>query len=309
MENYYEKYIKYKNKYLILKQGIDEQQLCSNKGGGYFHERNQVRGAEGKRMLGFKSINIKIELKEDTPLYNYLNDNQSKINFSNKTPLSYLFHITLLNFEINMDHPLNKIGNNGRFYLNNFVYKYENNKMLTDKFKNFINEIGLKNKFYECFSGTEFETDKYNILGKDNKFFVQSLSYNTINDENGKSQITKFRTYFYDKLSEYVQTIDPDIEPIFRTKKVSIGGNNYTLIYYDKKSGKKSSTYDESEPLIAVPDFYWGNNVWTPHISLFKFDTNELPTEEKQITQILNTTYKKIKFILNDDNVNDVLIE
>jgi len=309
MDNYYEKYIKYKNKYLMLKKEIDGQQLNSNSGGGYFHERNQERRVENKKMLGFKSINIKIELEQNTPLYNYLDNNQSKINFLNKSQLPYLYHITLLNFEINMDHPLNIIGNNRKFENNNFVYKNGTNKLLTNKFKMFIENIGLKNEFYRYFSGTEFESTEYNILGRDDKFFVQSLSYNPIFGTDRKSKITKFRTYFYNELSKYIQSIDSDIEPRFRTETKSISGFNYTLIYFDKKSNKKSTSYDETEPLIAVPDFYWGNNVWTPHISLFKLDSSSTPSIQEQNIQILNTTYKKIKFILNDDNVKDILVE
>ena len=308
MENYYHKYINYKNKYLMLKKEVDEKQLTSY-GGGYFHERNQERRIVGKRMLGFKSINIKIELEQNTPLYKYLDDNKNKINFINKVELQYLFHITLLNFEINMDHPLNIIGNNGRFAFNNFVYKNGTDKLITDKFKNFVQNISLKNIFYGYFSGTEFETTEYNILGRNDKFMTQSLTYNPINSSDGKSKITKFRTYFYNKLSEYIQSIDSDIEPRFRTETKTIGGNNYTLIYFDKKFNKKTTSYDETEALFAVPDFYWGNNVWTPHISLFKLDSNNLPNIQEFNTQILNTTYKKIKFILNDDNVKNITVE
>ena len=309
MDIYHDKYIKYKNKYLMLKQEINDIQLNQNTGGGFFHERNQERRVENKKMLGFKSINIKIELEQNTPLYNYFNENKNKINFVNKIELQYLFHITLLNFEINMDHPLNTTGNNRRFELNNFVYKNGTNKLITNKFKTFIQSIGLKNIFYRYFFGTEFESTKYDILGKDDKFFVQSLDYNPKKISDGKYKISKFRTYFYNELSKYIQTIDADIESRFRTETKSIGGYNYTLIYFDKKLDKKSTSYDESEPLIAVPDFYWGNNVWTPHISLFKLDSSNLPTIQEVNNQILNTTYKKIKFILNDDNVNNVSVE
>jgi hypothetical protein len=312
MDDNYEKYVKYKNKYLMLKKEIDKFQLYTNSGGGYFHESNQDKKAMNKRMLSFKSINIKIELKQNTVLYNYLDDNQSKINLSNKMSLPYLYHITLLNFEINMDHPLNTIGNNRQFKLNNFVYKTtKNEKQLTDKFKTFIQNIGLKNKFYECFYGTvetQFETQKYDILGKDDKFFVQSLSYNITDPK--ITQITKFRTYFYNELRKYIQSIDSDIETRFRPEYISIGGHRYTLIYFDKKSDKKSSQYDESEPFIAVPDFYWGNNVWTPHISLFKLNSYSDSNRHKMLSYAeQNTTYKKIKFILNDDNIENILVE
>ena len=309
MDDYLEKYIKYKNKYLMLKYKIDGQQLSSNSGGGYFHKINQERRMENKRMLAFKSIIIKIELEQNTPLYNYLTDNQNKLVFMNKIPLQNSFHITLLNFEINMDHPLNTIGNNRKLEFNNFVYKNGTNKLLTNKFKTFIENIRLKNKFYECFNGTEFETDEFNILGRDDKFFVQSLTYNPNLGPDGKSKITKFRTYFYNELSKYIQTIDSDIEPRFRTRTKSIDGFNYILIYFDKKSDKKSTLYDESEPFIAVPDFYWGNDIWTPHISLFKFNANNVPSSQEQNTQILNTTYKKIKFNLNNDNIIDIFVE
>lgn len=53
--------------------------------------------------------------------------------------------------------------------------------------------------------------------------------------------------------------------------------------------------YDETQPLMAVFDFYWENNIWDQHISLFKLDSNNLSSIQEQNSQILNTTYKKIK--------------
>ncbi len=120
--------------------------------------------------------------------------------------LSSSLHMSLLQFEMNMDHPLNKLGNTTN-QNNNIAYKTStNSKELTNKFKTFITKINLKFIFIEYFTNTEFETSKYTILGRDKKFLVQEFSYNISIDD--RSQITKFRTFFYDKLLEYIQTFN-----------------------------------------------------------------------------------------------------
>ena len=81
-----------------------------------------------------------------------------------------------------------------------------------------------------------------------------------------------------------------------------MSGKTYTILYYG----------DYIEPLLAIPDFYWGPTVWTSHISLLELN-NMLPPvtmDSHEIkTKIGSTTYKKIEFIYNISNVKNVTLE
>lgn len=93
----------------------------------------------------------------------------------------------------------------------------------------------------KCFNNTEFVTDSYDIIGTDNKYFVQKFKFGKIVDSRGLTQISKFRSYFYEKLGEYIQTIDPIVQKKFRATNINMNKQNYTLLYYDKIS----TTHDE----------------------------------------------------------------
>lgn len=294
MEDYQKKYIKYKTKFLQLKSlEVNKQiNIPTLLGGGYFHEKNQSKST-GK--LAFKPCTLKIIINDNSPIYSYLQNNLQKFNFVNSRPLSSPLHMSLLQFEINMDHPLNKIGQSTN-QNNNFAYKTPSNtKELTNKFKTFISGIYLKFNFIEIFYNTEFETSRYTILGRDNKFLVQEFDYN-LNVSNDRPQITNFRVYFYNKLLEYIKSIDSLITNYTRREE-TIQNIKYTLLFYGSNP----------EPLFAIPDYYWGDGVWTPHVSLLQLDN--LPSESDIQTKISDTKYKKIKFVYDNNNINDVVLE
>ena len=311
----FKKYLKYKKKYLNLKNKY------IMKGGGYFHEKNQID--RPKPMKTFMNCVIKLEIKNPSAIHSYLSSNLNKIDFEEDTQLVSIhdLHMTLLSIEINLSHRLNLIkdpswtGNPEYNPNNNFCYIIDDifgNKIkwITEKFNNFLIRLRLKEKFIEIFKNIEIETSDYGIMGRDNKFFVQRFN---INNQN---KISEFRKYFYDNLLNYVKSIDKTIQnktveytpsgpiPIYdstpkQTPKPKTPKyiSNFTLIKY--KNG--------DEPLFAIPDYYWGLGNFDAHISLCKL-TKEL--NQAKINEYKNKTiYKNIKFIFNDENIKNVKFE
>ncbi len=320
--NYFDEYIKYKSKYLSLKEK-ETNNCVSNIIGGesYFHKFNQT--LSGKKLV-FKSFNIMVELNDNSLIVQFLkhaikdilsygNANRYIIEFD----LNYKFHFTLLNFELNISHPLNlKDNDEGDFSKNNFAWKDNlNNKKITKKFEDFLKQINLRGKFEEYFNDVIFKTSNFEILGTDTKYFVQKYDYDKTNS------ITSFRIYFYSQLFAYIQEIDhtyTGFELQFVKFKddgtLDILPNNtssefdYVLYYPVKLSGIIS---EDEKPLLAIPKYYWGKGVWAPHTSLFKLDNN-IPRpifkhsfSNQNIKNILN--YKNIEFKLQNADISDVV--
>ncbi len=324
--NYFDEYIKYKSKYLSLKEK-ETNNCVSNIIGGesYFHKFNQT--LSGKKLV-FKSFNIMVELNDNSLIVQFLkhaikdilsygNANRYIIEFD----LNYKFHFTLLNFELNISHPLNLKDNENDFAQNHFAYVRKDNsnishKEITEKFVRFIYNISLHYNFNNCFNNIVFKTDNFEILGTDTKYFVQKYDYNNSNS------ITEFRKYFYKKLLEYIKDIDPEYkEFVFKFAKFNNDGthiilpdnlsseSDYTLCYPVKNLSKIISPNEK--PLLVIPKYYWGKGVWDPHTSLFKLDNNipqrifEHSFSNQNIKNILN--YKNIEFKLQNADISDVV--
>ena len=100
MENYLEKYLIYKNKYLNLKNELDSNKIG---GSGYFMNIKDTAGL----FVQFKQCILKIDIIDTSLLYLYLQNNL-KPDLLHK-PLQYPIHMSLLQFEINLSHPLNRM--------------------------------------------------------------------------------------------------------------------------------------------------------------------------------------------------------
>ena len=322
--NYFDEYIKHKSKYLQLKETNNNDTTNITGGESYFHKFNQV--LNGTKLV-FKSFNIMTELDNNSLIVKFLehaiNDillykgvNKYIIGFDS----NYKFHFTLLNFELNVSHPLNTMGNNCDFSKNNFAYAWKDNsgknhKTITNKFESFIQKIDLYRKFREYFNNVVFKTSNFEILGTDTKYFVQKYTYDNINS------ITQFRTYFYSKLFDYIQDIDPTYTSfVFKFAKFNDDGTHYILsnstssefdyvLYYPLKTSSGIISRDE-HPLLAIPKYYWGRGVWSPHTSLFKLnnvseDISESPFFNYNFKNILN--YKNIEFTLRNTDISNVV--
>jgi hypothetical protein len=329
--NYYEKYLLYKNKYLKLKEeyiNSDNDDIQTG-GNSFFYILNGNLDKE-KPKRAFKNCYIKLSFQDDTILKNYIN--QDKIYYLRNLPgleLPYDFHMTLLQFEINCSHPLNTYNFETNIIRkiedinNNFVYVVkDNNKRITDKifsqkFIDFLASINLTRKFKEIFMNTTFDNSIHELIGQDPnvQYLVQKLQYT---DYNIPALITQFRTYFYTKLKEYIKnlcslpisvTISEDTENVggFYTKKYRLPREILDLKKYENF---KISTFPYDDPLIAIPDYYYGIGVWEPHISLLKFQADKyIPTNDHIENLQENNTYQGLKFKLDDSNIAHVICE
>ncbi len=216
MVDFQEKYNKYKNKYLELKNsiisedGVLEGGILEGgilEGGAFFKNTTKL----------YLMANI-----TDKSIYDRLDERRALLLRGNQ-PKQPILHITLLQFEINQDHPYSYIFYSRDFHSN--LKRYFNSTMVKNK-------VTLSSGFGE-----------YDLLGKgENKFFVKMYK------PNKKMEITKFRTKIYGYLERELG------KPKIRKKVV--GGKTYVVFYYDKQE------------LIAIPDFYYGKGVWTPHVSI-----------------------------------------
>ena len=312
--NYSEKYLKYKTKYNNLKE-----QNGNQRGGGYFYEKNKLSSTTPK--YSFKSCVIKVNLNEYSPLFLYMDLNSNSITQNRGTNLDHPFHISLLQFDINIGNELN-LNNNFHDIRNHFAYRdnsnNENIKFLSKSFIRFIESINLKNKFLELFSNIDIETSRYDFLGeqlisdkKYKSYIVQSLIISST-----QNKITEFRIYFYQQILQYIQRINPDINKYIAVPE-EINGKKYFKLHYHK-TGEDPL---QKEPLFVIPEYYYGVGVWTPHISLAKIENNNNPifrqiltaNNEGDFDNVRNSiksiaTYNKLIFKFNRTNITEVSV-
>jgi hypothetical protein len=190
--NYHDKYLKYKAKYLELKKTVqDENQNLLNKdnnhetnvnendnekniggnsndnklvGGGYFYEQNDLikriktfgNKKFKKELYHFSSIYLKANLTNPDVIKKY-----SKIRktiLRNNFPPPHNYHLTLLIFEINLDYPV--IGNSIA-YLDKVSGRRKIRKNLL-----FLEQDEIKSNFETIFKNMILTTEDYALLGK-----------------------------------------------------------------------------------------------------------------------------------------------
>ncbi len=271
------KYLKYKNKYLKLKSiNVNKQN-----GGGYFYDKNaesiEINRRTGKKytLYKFKPCVLRANFNENSNFYKKLKDNAEKINMSDKVNLNFPFHLSFLQFELNLSHELNSNRDFGYFdknstYISEEFIEYLNYNYLTDEFNYLYVE------FLKIFNNVNFKSTNYDFLGEqtiDNKKYKAFIAQ--LFDIDNKDLITQFRKIFYEIINKFIELVDStnnknnrNIKRTFKSKEVTINSNKYYLLYY-LKSGE---TVDNSEPLFAVRDYYFGKGVWSPHISMARID-------------------------------------
>ena len=167
-------------------------------------------------------------------------------------------HITLIQFEINGNHPYSKI------------FKRES-------FKTQITEFY---KYFFTRKNTEFVPDRFELMGNRRKHFVKKYKSTTT------SGITPFRKAIY----KYIDKLIGKSSMSYK----SVNNQKYIVFSYHKM------------PLFVVKDFYYGINVWTPHISIVsdsdieKYNPGlykvymQQPTDEYKIRLLYKYLKKKI---------------
>ena len=327
--SYYEKYIKYKTKYIKL-QNLHENNVnlinnsnnISNnkKGGGYFYEQNDlikrtnmlIPKKFSKDLYQFSSIYLKSNLINGEIIKKY--NKIRKTILKNNSPPPHNYHMTLLIFEINLDYPI--IGNNIS-YLDKSSKKRKVRKDLS-----FLSQDVIKKDFEQIFANMVLTTMDYEILGKLTRIKPEphkEIQVGVKNPEsndcvkypgsyfvdhfevNNKNLITTFRTKFYEGMNEFM-----------KQQYIMIGGReknyigyradneidpDYILIFYDN--------FSKEIPLIAIKKFYYGKNTWSPHISIFNIEelcVNNIIFLEKYVVDFLkNQDREKTNLMVFDE--------
>jgi len=136
-------------------------------------------------------------------------------------------------------------------------------------------------------------------------------------------KITRFRRDFYNKIMSHITKINPKITQ-YEEREEIISGKKFHLLFY--KPNDKAWTDDNGiyeHPLFAIPDYYWGHSVWTPHISLAKITSGTSNTIFQTILSSPNTTaennaksimkntvnYSKINFKIYQNLIKNVTLE
>ena len=187
MTTYLKEYYKYKARYLSLleKNNTNIINDCQDGGGGMFKNTTKF----------YLMANI-----TDKYIYNRLDERRAILLRGNQ-PKHPILHITLLQFEINQDHPFSYIFYSRDFHKN--LKKYFDKTMAKKK-------VTLSSGF-----------GKYDLLGQGvNKFFVKLYK------SNKRMEITNFRTMFY----KYLQQ---KLGKSTRKKKV-VGGRLHYVFHYNK---------------------------------------------------------------------------
>lgn len=238
----YNKYLKYKNKYLALKR------LINQIGSGYFSTLPQK--------TNHKTYYIMADIN-NPDLIRHFDHRRSGILHGKlaSAPMGHTFHLTLLTIEINRDSKLARLfedlipqpGNPHNKKINSKI-----EQMVTDAYnETFRNSIVVLNQE----RGTYYKMGKFYVK----KFPVYS-DQKHFSDPNTKlplPTINAFRRSFYDKLRKHLQI------PSFN--------------WIDSPDGNYKLAIHNGETIFAVPIYDFGIGQWDPHISIVKEDDIQAP--------------------------------
>ncbi|ARF08320.1 hypothetical protein Catovirus_1_370 [Catovirus CTV1] len=244
-DEYYQKYLKYKSKYMQLKE---------QKGGAqpYFGNNTTI-------------LYIMAFINPNSNIYNLFQNRVSHIVGSNiNNPL----HATLLTLHINNTHPI--IRNYDVFKDRNFldevknVYKQIFANLELESVSGNYDLFGASNNFFNIDKNPNSPNNIVNITkNKLSKFFVRRYKLPQMNEK----AITTFRISYYKLVNKYLNMYD---------------GTNNKIILFENSNLKKNAKLSKPLPvdigavveyngheLYAVDVHYFGTAIWEPHISLF----------------------------------------
>lgn len=333
--DYRDKYIKYKAKYLELKNLelknqkvpnsevkniFDEKQnnIMEQKGGSYFYEQNDLtkrmnlvasKKKSKKDLYQFSSIYFKTNLTNPNIIKKY-----SKIRkyiLKNNSYPAFNYHLTMLILEVNLDYPLIS---NSISYFDNALGKKKVRKTLS-----FLDPEEIKLNFETIFKNMILESVEYDVVGKLKRVKLEGgkeISTGVKNEEqddcvkypgwffvdkfeiNNKSLITAFRTKIYEKLNEFM-----------KFEFMKLGGKTKDYVGYRVETEIDPDyillfydNFSKDVPLMAIKKFYHGKNTWMPHISIFNI--NELSQTNHKFLE----KYVENFFINKNKNLSDQLI-
>jgi hypothetical protein len=298
-----EKYLKYKNKYLELKNfdsiddfdnffqesGFETDNLMKLAqlpesiinfnfnntnailtGGGYFYEQNDLI----KRINVFGNKKFKKELYQFSSIYlkcNLTNPDiikrYSKIRktiLKNNSPPPHSFHITLLIFEINLNYPI--IGDSIS-YMDKTVGRRKVRKSLS-----FLDPYEVKSNFEEVFKNMLLTTVDYEVLGKLVKIKLDSNKELNVGVKNPElNDCVKYPgSYFVDKF----EINNKNLITTFRTKFYE-KLNEFMKFEFIKIGGKVKDYVGYRADNESDPDyiliFYDNFSIDIPFLAIKKF--------------------------------------
>ena len=282
VNNYEDKYLKYKAKYLELKK------FNIQKGGSYFYEQNDLikrinsitqNKKFKKDLYQFSSIYFKTNLNNKDIIKKYAKIRKTILKNSSIPPFNY--HLTMLILEVNLDYPLIS---NSISYFDKIIGKKKLRKTLS-----FLDHEEIKSSFETIFKNVVLQPIKYEIVGKLKRVKLDSgreISIGVKNEEqddcikypgwyfvdrfdvNNKSLITIFRTKVYEKLNEFMKfefiKLGGKTKDYVGYRVESELDPDYILLFFDN--------FSKDIPLMAIKKFYYGKNTWMPHITIFNTD-------------------------------------
>jgi hypothetical protein len=131
--------------------------------------------------------------------------------------------------------------------------------------------------------------------------------------------VEKATTLFYNNITKFIQ------------RELLIGEGEFSKRYYLLYFVSNKITIDNlgnEEPLIAIPDYYFGVGVWTPHISILEINPknsnnpiinqalmigstgeNEYFKSEVRYLISQNVNYDNLEFKINEDTISNIILE
>lgn len=242
LESFEKKYLKYKNKYLALKNIIDQS------GGGYFG--TLIPKPKHKTYYIMANIN-------NPHLIRNFDDRRSGILHGRPAvaPMGHTFHLSLLTIEINRDSKL-------AYLFERLIPQPGNphNKQISPVIQQMVTDA-YNETFRKSTVILNQERGKYSKMGKFYaKKFPVYFDQKIFSDPKTKlplPTINSFRRSFYDKLRTHL----------------GIPSFNWT----DSPDGNYKLAIHNGETIFAVPIYDFGIGQWEPHISIVKEDDIQAP--------------------------------
>lgn len=259
----YHKYIKYKTKYLELKNKVI------------------MEGGSSKSFKKTIKFFIMATIKSDNKLQYEIKKIQKKYLDEHKAHNENI-HITLLTLELNYEHPLVEI-----FFNEKFLEKIKNIYLSTFQ-KTFLiskkNDYGLYGKAKRFFNINENNIKEIK-KNREIKFLVKKYKLDN------EIKIIEFRNLFYKALNKYLNKNQNNNINFKIKEQIAENPNDIIAVI----------SYDDT-PLYAVPAYYFEKGKWKPHISLFS-NIDMFTANSKLYTKLQKQTLdqKEINVFIEDN--------
>jgi hypothetical protein len=223
-----------------------------------------------------RKIYFMANIKNTSRLYRFIFNTKKKLKVSGEP------HITILETEFNNSYHKRKN-----------IYNKEYDSLKKNTIVNPKLSIDSDKIFREIFTKypMTLSFDKFIIIGRniniDENFIA--LKFNIIN-----GNITPYRIELYNIIANTL-----GIDPLLFKKRTKVLHNNTSYYMF-------SESDDISKNIFVVPEYYFGNEKWTPHISLCKI--GNIKTSHPVLYQMIyNIVDSNISMEKKDEIINCIL--